>query len=151
MAKQPSSEEAAGGSSLRPRLFYFNGGFFTQARVRRILDLAGYDLRLGKPAPDDLIAVWGKSPTSGRGEKVADFTAAKLVHVEDAFLRSLHTGRDGEPPLGLTIDHKRPYFDCAGPSDLETLLATEAFDDAHELDRHGSDTKDEGELHAKTH
>jgi capsular polysaccharide export protein len=103
--------------------------------VRRILDLAGYDLRLGKPAPEDLIAVWGKSPTAGRGEKVADFTDAKLVHIEDAFLRSLRPGRDGEPPLGLTVDHQRPYFDCAGPSDLESLLATEPFDDAHELTR----------------
>ncbi|WP_246030397.1 capsular polysaccharide biosynthesis protein [Litoreibacter halocynthiae] len=133
--KTPSAEEAVGGPSLRPRLFYFNGGFFTQSRVRRILDLAGYDLKLGKPGPDDLIAVWGKSPTSGRGEKVAEHTDAHLVHVEDAFLRSLKPGRDGEPPLGLTIDHSRPYFDSAGPSDLEALLASEAFDDAHELTR----------------
>ncbi|RLJ60441.1 capsular polysaccharide export protein [Litoreibacter meonggei] len=124
-----------GGPSLRPRLFYFNGGFFTQSRVRRILGLAGYDLKLGKPADDDLIAVWGKSPTAARGEKVADYTDAQLVHIEDAFLRSLKPGRDGEPPLGLTIDHQRPYFDSAGPSDLEVLLAREAFDDAHELSR----------------
>lgn len=133
--KTPGLEEAVGGPSLRPRLFYFNGGFFTQARVRRILELSGYDLRLGKPAADDLIAVWGKSPTAARGEKVADLTDANLVHVEDAFLRSLRTGRDGEPPLGLTVDHKRPYFDSSGVSDLEDLLATEAFDDAHELSR----------------
>ncbi|WP_298257367.1 capsular polysaccharide biosynthesis protein [uncultured Litoreibacter sp.] len=131
----PSLDEAVDGSSPRPRLFYFNGGFFTQKRVRRILDLAGYDLTLGKPSQDDLIAVWGKSPTSGRGEKIADRTDAKLVHVEDAFLRSLRTGRDGDPPLGLTVDHSRPYFDCAGPSDLERLLSTEPFDDAHELTR----------------
>ncbi|EPX80921.1 capsular polysaccharide biosynthesis protein [Litoreibacter arenae] len=131
----PSSEDAAGDSSQRPRLFYFNGGFFTQTRVRRILDLAGYDLKLGKPGPDDLIAVWGKSRTSGRGEKVAGHTDAQLVHIEDAFLRSLKPGRDGEPPLGLTIDHRRPYFDSAGPSDLEHLLSREPFDDAHELSR----------------
>lgn len=133
--KTPGLEEAVGGTSLRPRLFYFNGGFFTQTRVRRILDLAGYDLKLGKPAPDDVIAVWGKSPTSGRGEKVAEHTDAQLVHIEDAFLRSLRPGRDGEPPLGLTIDHQRPYFDSAGPSDLEHLLTNEPFDDAHELSR----------------
>ncbi|MEP3345612.1 MAG: capsular polysaccharide biosynthesis protein [Litoreibacter sp.] len=135
MANLPSFDEAVGGSSPRPRLFYFNGGFFTQTRVRRILDLCGYDLTLGKPSSEDLIAVWGKSPTSGRGEKVADVTDAKLVHVEDAFLRSIYPGRDGDLPLGLSVDHKRPYFDCAGPSDLEDLLSSEAFDDAHELTR----------------
>lgn len=135
VANHPSSDEAVGGPSLRPRLFYFNGGFFTQSRVRRILDLAGYDLRLGKPDAKDLIAVWGKSPTSGRGETVAHYTDAQLVHVEDAFLRSLRPGRDGEPPLGLTVDHQRPYFDSSGPSDLEDTLSNEIFDDAHELSR----------------
>ncbi len=124
-----------GGSSLRPRLFYFNTGFFTQKQVRRIVELAGYDLTLGKPGSDDLIAVWGKSPTSGRGEKVGDLTGANVVHVEDAFLRSIRPGRDGEPPIGLTIDHQRPYFDASGPSDLETLLATSAFDDTAQMDR----------------
>lgn len=135
MVNPSCSDEAVGGPSLRPRLFYFNGGFFTQTRVRRILDLSGYDLHLGKPGADDLIAVWGKSPTSGRGEKIAQHTDAKLVHIEDAFLRSLRPGRDGEPPLGLTIDHQRPYFDSSGPSDLEVILATSVFDDGHELSR----------------
>ncbi len=127
--------KAASGSSHRSRLFYFNGGFFTQSRVRRILDLAGYDLSLGKPGADDRIAVWGKSPTSGRGETVGAYTGAQLVHIEDAFLRSIKPGRDGEPPLGLTVDHKRPYFDCAGPSDLETLLAEAPLDDAAMMTR----------------
>lgn len=135
MEPSGSAIDAAGGPSLRPRLYYFNGGFFTQKRVRRMLDLAGYDLQLGKPGADDLIAVWGKSPTSGRGAAVAARTTAKLVHIEDAFLRSIKPGRDGEPPLGLTIDRQRPYFDSAGPSDLEQMLAEAAFDDAHELAR----------------
>ncbi len=132
-AQVPS--KAASGSSHRSRLFYFNGGFFTQSRVRRILDLAGYDLSLGKPGAGDKIAVWGKSPTSGRGEAVGDYTGAQLVHIEDTFLRSIKPGRDGEPPLGLTIDHKRPYFDSSGPSDLETLLSEEPLDDAAMMTR----------------
>lgn len=120
----------------RARLFYFNGGFFTQKQVRRILDLAGFDLTLGKPGADDLIAVWGKSPTHGRGSKVGDMTGAGLVHIEDALLRSIHPGRVGaEPPLGLTIDHQRPYFDSSGPSDLEALLAQTPLDDAALLAR----------------
>ena len=122
--------KAASDTSHRSRLFYFNGGFFTQSRVRRILDLAGYDLSLGKPSDEDQIAVWGWSPTSGRGAAVGEKTGAKLVHIEDAFLRSIKPGRDGEPPLGLTIDHRRPYFDSSSPSDLETLLMEERLDDA---------------------
>ncbi|MEM7471327.1 MAG: capsular polysaccharide biosynthesis protein [Pseudomonadota bacterium] len=125
----------APGTSHRARVFYFNGGFFTQIQVRRILDLAGFDLTLGKPGPEDQIAVWGKSPTSGRGEKVGELTGAQLIHVEDAFLRSIKSGRTGEPPLGLTIDHQRPYFDSSGPSDLESLLVTSPLDDAALLNR----------------
>jgi capsular polysaccharide export protein len=116
--------------SPRSRLFYFNGGFFTQNTVRRIVELAGFDLQLGKPGTDDLVAVWGKSPTSGRGEAVSDFTGAGLVHIEDAFLRSIKPGRSGAPPLGLTIDRQRPYFDSSGPSDLEELLASHPLDDS---------------------
>lgn len=123
------------GTSLRPRLFYFNTGFFTQSRVRRILELSGYDLTLGKPGANDLIAVWGKSPTSGRGEAVGDVTGAQLVHIEDAFLRSIQTGRDGEPPIGLTIDRSTPYFDSSKPSDLEKHLSSAAFDDTAQMDR----------------
>ena len=127
--------KAADGTQDRPRLFYFNTGFFTQSRVRRIVELAGYDLTLGKPGADDLVAVWGKSPTSGRGTAVSEVTGAGLVHIEDAFLRSIRPGRSGEPPLGLTIDRQRPYFDSSGPSDLETLLATAPLDDAAVLSR----------------
>ncbi len=103
--------------------------------MRRILDLSGFDLTLGKPGADDLVAVWGKSPTSGRGEVVSGATGSPLLYVEDAFLRSIKPGRSGEPPLGLTLDRQRPYFDSAGPSDLETLLAEAPFDDAALLTR----------------
>lgn len=131
----PVETGASGPFSPRSRLFYYNTGFFTQSRVRRILDLAGYDLTLGKPGAEDLIAVWGRSPTSARGEGVSTHTGAQLVHIEDAFIRSVKTGRDGARPLGLTIDHRRPYFDSSGPSDLEHMLATAPLDDAALLGR----------------
>ena len=117
------------------RAFYFNGGFLTNARVRRILTLAGHDLRLGKPGPEDDVLVWGRSPYANRGEAAAAATGAHLVRVEDAFLRSLHPGREGEPPLGLTIDRRGVYFDSSAPSDLEHMLATHPLDDTALLDR----------------
>lgn len=107
----------------------------TKARVRRILTLAGFDLKLGKPGPEDDVIVWGHSPYAPRGEAVAEATGAALVRVEDAFLRSLHPGRSGEPPLGLIIDRQGMYFDASQPSDLEELLSTHPLDNTALLNR----------------
>lgn len=127
-------ETAAVGEAPR-RLYVYNGGFLTQSRVRRILSLSGYDVSLGKPSPDDLIGVWGQSPTSWRGEAVADHTKAPVLRVEDAFLRSVLPGRDGEPPLGLHLDTRGVHFDPSKPSDLEIILRTDPLDDTALLNR----------------
>ncbi len=119
----------------RHSLYVYNGGFLTQGRVRRILDLAGYDIRLGNPAEDDLIGVWGQSPTSPRGEAVAARKRAGIVRVEDSFLRSVRLGRDGDPPIGLNIDRSGVHFDPSTPSDLELLLRDDPLDDTALLDR----------------
>ncbi len=125
----------AGGPSSPRRLCVYNGGFLTQPRLRRILALSGYRACLGLPRAGDLVGVWGQSPTARRGEGMAARHGAGLVRIEDAFLRSLHPGRDGEPPLGLLIDHTGVHFDGRTPSDLETLLATHLLDDSALLDR----------------
>ncbi|WP_095590039.1 capsular polysaccharide biosynthesis protein [Actibacterium ureilyticum] len=117
------------------RLFVYNGGFLTQTRIRRILELAGYQIRLGAPGPDDLVGVWGQSATAPRGEAVADWRDTPVLRVEDAFLRSVLPGRDGAPPLGLLLDRSGVHFDPARPSDLETLLATHPLDDHALLER----------------
>ncbi|MEM6588318.1 MAG: capsular polysaccharide biosynthesis protein [Pseudomonadota bacterium] len=117
------------------RAYYFNAGFLRQSRVRRIMELSGYPLSLGKPGANDLIAVWGHSPYAKRGEAVAEATGADLMRVEDAFLRSLRPGRAGEPLLGLMIDRTGVHFDGDTPSDLETLLSDHPLDDTVLLDR----------------
>lgn len=129
----PPDTTAAGADPRR--LFVYNGGFLTQGRVRRILDLSGYDIRLGLPGDGDMVGVWGMSPTAPRGEAVAARRDAPVLRVEDAFLRSLRPGRDGEPPLGLMLDAKGVHFDPAQPSELEELLATHPLDDTALLDR----------------
>ncbi len=126
-------ENTAGGE--RSRLFVYNGGFLTQSRLRRILSLAGYDIRLGLPQPDDLVGVWGNSPTAHRGMGIAQKRDVPVLRVEDAFLRSLHPGRSGEAPMGLLLDRSGLHFDPSVPSDLETLLATHPLDDTALLDR----------------
>lgn len=123
----------AGGK--RPRLFVYNGGFITQQRLRRILKLAGYRMRLGLPGPDDRVAVWGNSPTAHRGLAIAARRDVPVLRVEDAFLRSLHPGRAGEPPVGLLLDRTGLHFDAGTPCDLEQLLLAAPLDDSALLDR----------------
>ncbi|MFV1875126.1 capsular polysaccharide biosynthesis protein [Nioella sp.] len=129
------AQDTPAGAAQPRRAYYFTGGFLTNRRVRRILELAGHDLALGKPGADDDVLVWGHSPYAARGEKAAEATGAHVVRVEDAFLRSLHPGRSGEPPLGLTIDRRGAWFDSRQPSELEHLLATHPLDDTALLDR----------------
>ncbi|WP_294609080.1 capsular polysaccharide biosynthesis protein [uncultured Roseovarius sp.] len=135
MASDTARSPDPAGATTPRRVFYYNAGFLRQRRIRRILSLAGYDLTLGTPGADDLIAVWGHSPYAHRGEAMAERSGAGLIRVEDAFLRSLHPGRDGEPPLGLVIDHRGAAFDSARPSDLEHILKTNPLDDTALLNR----------------
>ena len=129
-------EPQAAGTDAR-RLFFYNGGFVTQSRLRRMLALAGWRLSLGLPGPGDAVAVWGHSPTARRGAAVAARRKVPLVRIEDAFLRSVHPGRSrGEPPLGLLIDETGgAHYASAVPSALELLLARNPLDDAHLLQR----------------
>lgn len=125
----------AAGPAKDRRLFVYSGGFLTQRRVRRILDLSGYRIRLGLPSDGDAVAVWGDAGTAHRGLTVAERRGVPVVRVEDAFLRSLHPGRASGPPLGLLIDQRGLHFDPTQPSDLETILATHPLDDTALLNR----------------
>ncbi|WP_397541268.1 capsular polysaccharide biosynthesis protein [Roseovarius salis] len=131
----PPHEDEPAGQSANRRAVFFNAGFLRQARLRRIMALAGYPLRLGWPRENDLVAVWGRSRYARRGEAVAARTGAPLLRVEDAFLRSLFPGRAGGAPLGLVLDRQGIHFDGDTPSDLETLLATHPLDDTVLMDR----------------
>ncbi|WP_424986498.1 capsular polysaccharide biosynthesis protein [Microbulbifer sp. S227A] len=123
------------GTDSRSRVYAYSGGFLTQRRLHRILHLAGYDLRLGLPGPQDLVAIWGDSPTAHRGRAIADRRGVPLLRVEDAFLRSIHPGRAGEAPVGLLLDRSGVHFDASEPSDLEQILLHDPLDDTAILDR----------------
>ncbi|WP_323008608.1 capsular polysaccharide biosynthesis protein [Paracoccus sp. (in: a-proteobacteria)] len=116
--------KAAGDSR---RLFICNGGFLTRPRLRRILQLAGWSLRVGLPGPDDHVGIWGNSPTAWRGKALAEWRGVGLVRVEDAFLRSVLPGRARgavarRGPIGLLIDPIGLHFDPESPSLIETLV-----------------------------
>ena len=130
-----TGESHPAGAEGRRRVFYFNAGFLRQPRLRRIMTLAGYDMRLGWPRADDSVAVWGHSPYAARGEAVAERTGAALIRLEDAWLRSVHPGRSGAAPIGLLIDGRGAHFDPSHPSDIEHLLANHPLDDTALMDR----------------
>lgn len=131
---QGEASDTAAEAPLR-RLCYFNAGFLWQGRVRRVLRLAGYELRAARPGDADAVVVWGRSPHARRGEAVAAARRLPLLRVEDAFLRSVRPGRSGDAPLGLLIDTQGVHFDSSAPSDLERCLATHDLDDSNLLRR----------------
>lgn len=124
----------AGAQTGRQTLHVYSGGFLTEPGVRRILALAGYDLRLGLPRPGDAVGVWGHSPTARRGEAMSALRDVPVVRIEDAFLRGIHPGRR-EVPAGLIIDRVGVHFDASRPSLIEATLAGAPLDDAALLQR----------------
>ncbi len=129
MSGRAPTDTAAG--DLPRRLCFYNGGFLRQPRLRRILTLAGHDLHVGLPRRGDGVAVWGKSPTAGRGEWVARQYGVPLVRIEDAFLRSLRPGRAGDAPIGVILDGVGVHFDSASPSRLEGILSQHDLQDSN--------------------
>lgn len=104
-------------------LHAYAGGMFRDKRVRRILELAGAQVSFGMPKRQQgRVAVWGRTAPALRGRWVAARRECGLITLEDAFLRSVETGRSGAAPIGLVIDRKGVYFDCSGPSELEDML-----------------------------
>lgn len=64
---------------------------------------------------------WGFKPLNGLDPTV------KLIRVEDGFLRSVGLGALFAQPLSWVADSQGLYFDATVPSDLEQLLAQQAF------------------------
>ena len=82
-----------------------------------------------KPSRSDQgapIAIW-RSKTAPDLIHRLERQQAKLVEVEDGFLRSNGLGADCVPPLSITVDRLGPYFDPGQPSELEQLLQHGSF------------------------
>ena len=134
-SRTPCNSLSQMSQDLRQHLYVYNGGFLTKGRVKRIVELAGYDIKLGAPGDGDLVGVWGHSPTSPRGEAIAEITNAPILRVEDSFLRSVGLGRDGYPPIGLNFDLGGAHYDPRTRSDLEVILSENPLDDTALLDQ----------------
>jgi capsular polysaccharide export protein len=67
------------------------------------------------------IAVW-KSRAKAAALGQLERSGARLIEVEDGFIRSVGLGSDCVPPLSIVVDRLGIYFDPARPSELERLL-----------------------------
>ena len=80
------------------------------------------------PRACDRIIVWGAANPAGLDSLIAT-SGARLVRIEDGFIRSVGLGSDLIAPHSLAFDDRGIYFDATRPSSLEHLLMT-APDDA---------------------
>lgn len=78
------------------------------------------------PAPGTELLQWGAAP-SPELEQLAQESGARLMRMEDGFVRSVGLGSDLIRPWSLVLEAKALYFDPRTPSGLEDLLATRAF------------------------
>lgn len=82
-------------------------------------------LRAGKRGA---IAGWGHKPTADRARAEARRTGLPYLAFEDGFLRSVKPG-PSQPPVSMVMDRSGIYYDARQPSDLETILREEDFDE----------------------
>ena len=76
--------------------------------------------------PGDTVVCWGAKPPQGLADYVRSCWA-RLLHLEDGFVRSVGLGSDLIRPQSLVLDERGIYFDATRPSDLEVMLATRNF------------------------
>lgn len=88
-----------------------------------------YDARAAEalePTLIDCLVCWGRDAPVGLAA-LAQQTGARLLRMEDGFVRSVGLGSDLIRPLSLVLDGRGIYFDPTQPSDLEHLLGTAQF------------------------
>ena len=84
-------------------------------------------VRHARTVPADLepgarVLVW-KSRTAPTVLAELERRGIAISELEDGFIRSVGLGANCVPPLSVIVDNTGIYFDPAGPSDLETMLA----------------------------
>ncbi|WBF19565.1 capsular polysaccharide biosynthesis protein [Halomonas elongata] len=100
-------------------------------RLARVADARKAE-RLGL-GPRDALVLWGRD-TPPEISSLAVRTGARLLHMEDGFVRSVGLGSEMVPPRSIVLDERGIYFDPGQASDLEYLLNTHRFTD-DELER----------------
>jgi capsular polysaccharide export protein len=76
--------------------------------------------------PHDCLVHWGRQAPAGLPE-LAQGASARVLQMEDGFVRSVGLGSDLIRPLSLALDELGIYFDATQASALEQCLGTTAF------------------------
>ena len=74
----------------------------------------------------DCLIHWGRDAPAGLAA-LAGRSGARLLRMEDGFVRSVGLGSDLIRPLSLVLDASGIYFDPTQPSDLERMLNAGGF------------------------
>ncbi|MFL6707441.1 MAG: beta-3-deoxy-D-manno-oct-2-ulosonic acid transferase [Massilia sp.] len=105
-------------ASLPPRVYAHGFSWRKRGILRRFaapatVTFVGDEARLPDGAS---LLLWGSAVApAGAGR-------ARLVRVEDGFLRSVGLGAELAAPLSWVFDHSGIYYDATRPSDLEQML-----------------------------
>ncbi len=75
---------------------------------------------------EDKVAIWKSRVSPGQLTELGS-SGARLIEVEDGFIRSIGLGADCVPPLSIVVDPVGIYFDPGQVSGLETLLENGGF------------------------
>ena len=81
------------------------------------------------PTSSDCLVHWGKKVPQNLTE-LACASGARLLCMEDGFVRSVGLGSDLIRPHSLVLDERGIYFDPTSPSDLEHILNHDVFDES---------------------
>ena len=85
------------------------------------------DVALGRQSREGgRIVVWASREPEGFEARCAA-QGARLLRMEDGFIRSVGLGANLSPPSSLVIDQRGIYYDPGRPSDLEHILQTAEF------------------------
>src|SRR5690606_8218672 len=79
-----------------------------------------------QPGLADALLCWGPSPGPDV-QALASHRGARIVRMEDGFLRSVGLGSDLIAPRSLVLDTHGLYMDASGASALEQLLSSAPF------------------------
>ncbi len=77
------------------------------------------------PAGEKTVAVWG----ARQYEDLPD--CARIIRIEDGFLRSRGLGADLVQPISWCLDIEGMHFDCSQSSEIETMLLRGEISESH--------------------
>lgn len=98
-----------------------------QTFIPAFLGAPSNEVRFGlgmRGSATDVLVVWGNRHADHVKALGPD---ARVLRMEDGFLRSVGLGSDSHVPASLVVDSRGIYFDPRTPSDLEHMLATAEF------------------------